>query len=364
MTKFTSSIKDIENKVLASERLEKDELSYLFKNVSLLNLAYLANISRQYKVNDTQPVSFVVDRNINYTNICSCQCKICAFYKEEKDNGAYVLTYEQIKKKIQELVNINGTQLLLQGGLNKSLPLEYYVNMLKCIRKDFPDISLHAFSPPEIAFISGQNNLSFMQTIKLLKDAGLSSIPGGGAEILVDEVRNQIAPNKINSRTWLDVMEQAHKLGLKSSATMMFGSVETPEHIIEHLLKIRTLQDKTGGFLAFIPWTFQPNNTKINPDRIISGQDYLKVLAISRLALDNFRNIQVSWPTQGVKVAQVALGFGANDFGGIMMEENVIASTGLKINSSVQKVVSAIKAIKRTPAQRDTHYNILRVYQE
>lgn len=360
MIQSNITIQSIYQKVQSGVRLEKEQLCFLLDYNDLLETGYLANLARQQQVNDKQPVTFVIDRNVNYTNICSCQCKICAFYKNEEDSGAYVLGYPEVKEKIEGLVSIQGTQLLLQGGLNRALSIDYYVNLISSIRKDFPALSIHAFSPPEIHFIAKQNGLSIAKILEILIDAGLSSIPGGGAEILVDEIRQQISPDKINSATWLSVMRQAHYAGLKTSATMMFGSVENSEQIVEHLLKIRQLQDETGGFVAFIPWSFQQNNTKVKANRIINGQEYLKVLAVSRLALDNFRNIQVSWPTQGIKVAQVALNFGANDFGGIMMEENVIASTGLKIQSSTEKVVSAIRATGRTPAQRDTQYNILK----
>ncbi|MGD9581021.1 MAG: cyclic dehypoxanthinyl futalosine synthase, partial [Vampirovibrionia bacterium] len=309
-----------------------------------------------------QPVTFVIDRNINYTNICSCECKFCAFYKKPGDNGGYVLSYDQLSKKIKDLVAIGGTQILLQGGLNPDLNLEFYTSMLKSIRVDFKDITIHAFSPPEIAYIAKNNGLSVEELLKIFKDAGLSSIPGGGAEILVDSIRSELSPNKINSSEWLNVMEKAHKSGLNTSATMMAGSIESEEDIIYHLISIRDLQDKTGGFIAFIPWSFQPNNTDIVPLKYFTGQDYLKLLSISRIVLDNFKNIQVSWPTQGLKIAQIALSFGANDFGGIMMEENVIASTGLVINSSINSVVKSIQSIGRKAAQRNTAYQILQTY--
>lgn len=350
------------NEVIGGRRLLRSEALDLFQNAGLLELGQVANILRQRMHPDTSPVTFVIDRNVNYTNVCSCQCNFCAFYKQPGECEAYVLTYPEIKKKVEELQAINGTQLLLQGGLNPRLGVDYFLEVLKNLRHDFPGLSIHAFSPPEIAFIAANNNLLARQVLECFKEAGLSSLPGGGAEILTDRVRKVISPNKISSDEWLNVMEEAHKLSIPSSATMMAGSIESVEDIIDHLLKLRALQDKTKGFIAFIPWSFQSNNTKVQPLKLFTGQDYLRLIAISRIVLDNFKNIQVSWPTQGIKIAQIALAFGANDFGGIMMEENVIASTGLKINSSVEKVVNAIRALKRKPAQRNTGYQILRDY--
>lgn len=361
-------LKDIEKnndtiqKVLANERLTRDECLSLFQNTDLLTLGFLANRLNEEKNPVDQPITFVIDRNINYTNICSCECKFCAFYKNHDDSDGYVLSYETLEQKIKELVNINGTQVLLQGGLNSQLPLSYFIDMLNDLRTKFPEVTIHGFSPPEIAFISKNNNLSIRELLIQLKQAGLSSIPGGGAEILVDSVRSELSPNKINSKTWLDIMKVAHSLDIKSSATMMAGSIESKENIIDHLLSLRTLQDQTNGFIAFIPWSFQSNNTLVAPLKYFTGQDYLRLVAISRIVLDNFKNIQVSWPTQGLKVAQIALNFGANDFGGIMMEENVIASTGLKIDSSVNKVVNAIQSIGRQAAQRNTRYRILNIF--
>ncbi|MEW5819088.1 MAG: cyclic dehypoxanthinyl futalosine synthase [Cyanobacteriota bacterium] len=351
-------------KVTNSRRLTGDEYLFIYENASLIELGNLANQIRKKIHPDSDPVTFVIDRNINYTNICSCQCKFCAFYKSPESKEGYVLDYNDIKSKINELISNNGTQVLLQGGLNPELALDYYINMLVSIKKDFPDITLHAFSPPEVSFIADKSAMKIEELLNILKNAGLNSIPGGGAEILNDSVRSLISPNKINSQTWLEVMEIAHSLNIPSSATMMAGSIEKQVDIIEHLIKIRDLQDKSQGFIAFIPWSFQCNNTKIITDKFFTGQDYLKLVAISRIILDNISNIQVSWPTQGIKIAQLALNFGANDFGGTMMEENVLASTGLKVKSSLKNIINAITAMKRVPAQRNTNYNIIRRFSE
>lgn len=346
-------------KILNGERLNESDYLSLYTNTSLLELGYIANLLRKKKHPDNSPITFVIDRNINYTNICVCKCKFCAFHKDPGDSEGYVLEYDAIKQKVSELIKYNGTQLLLQGGLNPDINFSYYINLLTNLRKDFPDLTIHAFSPPEIDFISKNNNISIEQLLTILQKAGLNSIPGGGAEILSDDIRYQLSPNKISSDRWLNIMEVAHKLNIKSTATMMAGSIETSENIISHLLKIRDLQDKTSGFTAFISWSFQYFKSDIIPKKIFTGQDYLRLVAISRIILDNIDNIQVSWPTQGIKVAQLGLNFGANDFGGTMLEENVISSTGLKINFSINEIIKAIQALNRRPAQRKTNYDLV-----
>lgn len=346
-------------KILNGERLNESDYLSLYTDTPLLQLGYLANLLRQKKYPDSSPITFVIDRNINYTNICVCKCKFCAFHKDSGDPDGYVLEYDEIKQKISELIKYKGTQLLLQGGLNPDINLDYYINLLINLRKDFPNLTIHAFSPPEIDFISQNNNINIEELLTTLKKAGLNSIPGGGAEILSDDIRYQLSPKKISSTRWLNIMEIAHNLNIKSTATLMAGSIETPEHIINHLLKIRDLQDRTNGFTAFISWSFQHFKTDVNPKKIFTGQDYLRLVAISRIVLDNIDNIQVSWPTQGIKVAQLGLNFGANDFGGTMLEENVISSTGLKINFSIDEIIKAIKAINRNPCQRTTSYELI-----
>ncbi|OGI17249.1 MAG: dehypoxanthine futalosine cyclase [Candidatus Melainabacteria bacterium RIFOXYA12_FULL_32_12] len=344
------------------KRIDEERCFELFEVDNLIELGMLADLKRQELHPNSEPVTFVVDRNINYTNICSCKCKFCAFYRNKEDG--YVLDYQTIKAKIDELVAVGGTQLLLQGGLNKDLPLEYYTNLISNIRRDFPALTIHAFSPPEISFIAKENNISPKELLQELVLYGLSSIPGGGAEILSDEIRTKISPNKISAREWLNIMETAHEIGLSTTATMVFGVGERPEHIIEHLLKIRDLQDKTGKFTAFIPWTFQPKNTELGSGDIYysSGYDYMKVLAISRIVLDNIPNIQASWVTQGLEVAQLSLSFGANDFGGTMLEENVVKSAGVEYKTTIDEIVKTIKRAGFTAAQRDTAYNIIKTY--
>jgi len=343
---------------ISGERLDIDgAVQLLTSKDSFLLLAQAANIIRK-KIHSDDVATFVIDRNINYTNVCKCRCKFCAFWKDEKDEDAYVLSKEQIFKKIEETVAAAGTAILMQGGLNPKLELDYYLDLIKSIKERY-DIHIHSFSPPEIAYIASKSGLDVEQVLKQLKDAGLDSIPGGGAEILVDRVRNIISPNKISSEEWLYVMECAHKLGMKTTATMMFGHVETYEERVLHMMKIRGLQDETGGFTAFIPWTFQPKNTELGGEEV-GSVEYLKMLALSRLVLDNIKNIQASWVTQGIKVAAVALSFGANDLGSTMLEENVVRAAGVVNKTSVDEMVYCIKNTGFKPAQRTPYYKIIR----
>ncbi len=328
----------------------KDIVS-LLENNNIIELGVMTDAKRREIHNDTDIVTYVVDRNVNYTNICTCKCSFCAFHRDKEAEDAYVLDYPTIKAKIEELINAGGTQLLLQGGLNPDLPLEYYTDLLKAIRADFSDLAIHAFSPPELDFIAKSNNLGIKELLQELVKSGLSSIPGGGAEILSDEVRQRLSPNKINSERWLNVMRTTHELGLKTTATMVFGFGESYEHIAEHLLKIRHLQEETGGFTAFIPWTAVPGNA--------TAHDYLKVLAVSRIILDNIPNIQVSWVTQGLSVAQVGLKFGANDFGGTMLEENVVRAAGCSNTTTVNEIRKCIERAGFKPKQRNTYYRII-----
>lgn len=326
-------------------------------------------------------VTFVVDRNINYTNVCINRCRFCAFYRDPDSPEAYLLNRETIFEKIEETVALGGTQILLQGGLHPDLDLDYYIDLLRSIKSRF-NINVHGFSPPEIHYLASRHDLTVKETLKLMREAGLDSIPGGGAEILSDRVRELLSPGKIKTAQWLKVMETAHLTGMRTTATMMFGSVEKAEDIIDHLDRVRSLQDKTGGFTAFIPWSFQPGNTELGIGGLGSGigirkkadprapvaepwaaataVDYLRVLALSRIYLDNIKNIQASWVTQGLKLAQVALRFGANDFGSTMIEENVVASTGVSYSVSKDEIINAVRSAGFRPAQRDTYYNILR----
>ncbi len=340
------------------KRLSPEEAFDLYENAPLHYLAYLAHIFRCRK-SDPNVVTYAVDRNINYTNICVCKCKFCAFYREDTDKDGYVISFDDLYKKIKELVEVGGTHILLQGSHHPSLDLGFYVEMLKFIKKNFPSIHIHGFSPPEIIHFSKLFKRPVEKILEILIEAGLDSIPGGGAEILVDDIRKKISPRKCSSEEWLMVMEIAHRMGLKTSATMMFGHVESLKDRIEHLKKLRDLQDKTGGFTAFIPWTFQPDKTSLSHLRKLTSSEYLRTLAISRLFLDNFDNIQVSWVTMGDKVAQLGLFFGANDFGSTMMEENVVAATGVRFKLSKEDIERLIIEAGFVPKQRRMDYSLV-----
>jgi len=349
----------IYDKIYSNKRISFNEALKLYYNCDLLTIAHLAD-SIKNKIHSKPVISFVVDRNINYTNICKSGCLFCAFYRNQDDKDAYIISKNDLKRKIHETIELGGTQILLQGGINPDLTINYYVELLNFIKTNF-NIHIHGFSPPEIAFISEKSSLSIKETIEILKKAGLDSIPGGGAEILVDEIRKKISPNKCSADIWLEVMKTAHESGIYTTATMMFGHIEKIENIIDHLIKIRDTQDQTGGFTAFIPWTFQPTNTKINV-KTKSSADYLKILALSRIVLDNFKNIQASWVTQGEKIAQLALSFGANDFGSTMIEENVVAAAGVSFRISKNEIIRLIKDAGYVAAQRDCYYNIITTF--
>jgi len=363
------------------KRITKSEGLELLKNSDLLELGQRADGIRE-KLHPEKTGTFIVDRNINYTNICINKCKFCAFWRDKKDKDSYILSEDELFKKVGETINLGGTQILIQGGLHPDFDIGYYINLLRSIKSRF-DINVHGFSPPEICYIADKSDLTINEALKILKSAGLDSIPGGGAEILSDRVREILSPRKIKSSSWLKVMEEAHRLGMRTTATMMFGSIEKPEDIIEHLDAIRNLQDRTGGFTAFIPWTFQPGNTELVKSEKLkvksleksakkseensqlqaaTAVEYLRVLALSRIYLDNVKNIQASWVTQGLKIAEVALRFGANDFGSTMIEENVVASAGVSYRVTMEDIIRAIKNAGFTPAQRDTYYNIIREF--
>ena len=337
------------------ERISFDEAVNLYKNTDILELGKMADDVRK-TLHPENIVSFVIDRNINYTNICTCKCKFCAFYKNEGEDGGYVISKEELAEKINETLSLGGSQVLLQGGLHPNYKIEFYEDMLKYM-KSFP-IWLHAFSPPEIHHIAKLSNLTIEETIKRLVKAGLDSIPGGGAEILDDEARKTVSPNKINSASWLGVMEEAHKQGLKTTATMMFRKTDSAEIIVGHFDKIRSLQDKTGGFTAFIPWPFQPGNSELD-DESVTALEYLRVLSLARIYLDNVPNIQVSWVTQGAKVAQIGLFFGGNDFGSVMIEENVVKAAGANFRLKTEEIKHIIKSAGFTPKIRNMQYDII-----
>ena len=346
-------------------RLSTKEAINLIKNEKLVNLGQMAYEKKQ-QLHPKKITTFIVDRNINYTNTCWVDCKFCAFYRHKKDEDAYLLSFEEIDKKIEELIEIGGTQILFQGGVHPSLKIDYYEKLVEHIHKKYPNITIHGFSAPEIDYIAKISKIPIKEVLIRLKEKGLSSIPGAGAEILSDRVRDIIAPKKISSDRWLEIHKTAHEIGMKTTATMMFGTVESIEEVVEHWEKIRRLQDETGGFRAFIMWSFQPYNTALMKEGIVthktSSNRYLRYLAVSRLFLDNFKNIQSSWVTQGSYIGQMALLYGANDLGSTMMEENVVRSAGAQNRMNQEEMIRLIKDVGEIPAKRNTAYEILEIY--
>jgi len=351
------NLKNIFKKVLDGERIGFDEADRLYKEADFHELGRLAHQVRLRK--HPEPiVTYVSDRNINYSNICVCGCKFCAFYRAPDQDGGYVHTFEEIGQKIQETLDLGGTQILMQGGHHPDLPLSWYEDMLRHIKANYT-VHVHAFSPPEIVFFSELEDISTAEVIERLRKAGLDSIPGGGAEILVDEVRSEVAPRKCPAGQWLGVMEEAHAQGLRTTATMMFGHLETPEQRLEHLFNVRDSQDRTGGFTAFIPWTFQPDFTALSQCRKLTSVEYLRTLALSRIVLDNVDNIQVSWVTMGPGIAQLGLHFGGNDFGSTMIEENVVKAAGVAFRLSREEIHRLVEDAGFTPRQRTMDYTLL-----
>ncbi len=348
------------------KRLSKEEALDLLKNADLKELGRMAS-ARKRELHPKGITTFVIDRNINYTNICWVDCKFCAFYRHEKDADAYVLTFDEIDIKIDELLEIGGTQILFQGGVHPKLKIEWYEDLVEHIHTKYPSITIHGFSSIELDYIAKVSRITIQEVLARLKAKGLASIPGAGAEILSDEVRDIIAPKKIDSEVWIDVHRQAHKLDIMSTATMMYGTIETDEDIIDHFDMVRKLQDETGGFRAFIMWSFQSDNTELLrqiPDmEKPSSNRYLRLLAVARLYLDNVQNIQSSWVTQGPYIGQMALRFGANDLGSTMMEENVVSSAGAAYTMAKDEMVHLIKDLGETPAVRDTAYKTLEVFE-
>ncbi|AJE04587.1 cyclic dehypoxanthinyl futalosine synthase [Geobacter pickeringii] len=342
------------------EPLTRGEALELLTNGDLLALGRVADGIRR-RMHPEELVTFVVDRNVNYTNVCDSKCRFCAFYRDLDAPDAYFLDEETIYAKIAELVERGGTQLLMQGGLHPQLGIEWFEALFRGIRGRFPRVQNHSLSPAEITQIAAISKLAIPEAIRRLREAGLDSIPGGGAEILVDSVRQAISPKKIGWEGWAAVMREAARQGMPTTATMMFGSTERPEDIVEHLFRVRELQAAGGSFTAFIPWTYQPGNTELG-GRSATGVEYLKVLALSRIVLDNIPNIQASWVTQGAAMAQVALFFGANDLGGTMLEENVVAAAGCTFRMSLEEMVELIRDAGFRAAQRTTLYEIIREF--
>ena len=353
------SLSSIKDSVASAERLSDEDFLFLHEQGDLFELGMLAETVRRRKHPDNI-VSYVVDRNINYTDICVSACKFCAFFKAPDDPAGYLLEKEELAQKIAETQELGGTQILLQGGLHPDLELEYYEEMVRFMKET--TIHVHGFSPPEIQHFAARANCSVREVLERLIAAGLDSIPGGGAEILSDRVRQAAAPRKCSSDEWLEVMKIAHSLGLRTTATMMFGHIETVEERLEHLRRLRDLQDETAGFTAFIPWPFQPDNTPLAESAAIektSGLEYLRMLALSRIYLDNFDNLQASWVTQGPKVAQLALFFGANDFGSTMIEENVVAAAGVSFRLSEKEIRRLVADAGFTPRKRLMDYTLV-----
>ena len=339
-----------------SSRLNEREAEELLLHGDPVELGRRADAERRKRFDDT--VTFIVDRNINYTNVCVNECRFCAFFRRKESRDAYLLTYDEILEKVRETVEAGGTQVMIQGGLYPDLGLEYYEKMLSLIKSKY-DITIHSFTATEIQHFARQAGISILDCLKRLQAAGLDSLPGGGAEILVDEIRRKVSPKKIMTDDWLHVMECAHSIGMESTATMVIGLGETMAQRVEHMEKIRRLQDRTGGFRAFITWTFQPGNTELGGEKT-SGWDYMRTLAMTRLYMDNVAHIQGSWVTQGERIGQLTLGFGADDLGSIMLEENVVRAAGTAYDMSIKKMADLIRGAGKKPAQRDTEYRIIR----
>jgi cyclic dehypoxanthinyl futalosine synthase len=354
---------EILRQCLDGKRLGLEEGAALY-SCDLLRLGSAAETLSRRRRPD-RLVTFVTDRNISYTNACVVDCGFCAFYRKPGDEGVTTLTHEEIFAKVRELAEMGGTQVMIQGGLNPELGLDYYLEMVRGIRERFPGILIHSFSAIEMDWLSKKTRKPLEEIFRLFREAGLNSLPGGGAEILVERVRRQISPKKLSSGRWLEVMRAAHRAGLKSTATMVFGHVETKEERIMHLIGIRELQDETGGFRAFIPWSLSPLGTpRMSDCEKAGGEDYLKTVAISRLMLDNIEHIQSGWLTEGLKLAQTALAFGCDDMGGTLIEDKVLEPTGIEVHTRREDLVRLIAEAGYLPAERDTNYRILKIYHD
>jgi cyclic dehypoxanthinyl futalosine synthase len=354
----TIMIDSILQRAIQGERISADDALVLLNSNELASIGSAADqVARRLHPESYR--TYNVDRNINYTNICTAVCDFCAFYRGPKSDEGYVLPRPVLLEKVKETAELGGNQILLQGGLHPKYTLDWYEEMLSDIKQAFPSINIHGFSPPELYHFTKVNKLPLQTVLERLKEAGLGSIPGGGAEILVDRVRSEITRGKVMSDDWLSVMRVWHEMGGRSSATMMFGHVETLAERIEHLQRVRDLQDETGGFTSFICWTFQPDHTELSHIRPAGAFEYLKTQAVSRLFLDNVRNIQSSWVTQGLKIGQLALTFGANDMGSLMIEENVVAEAGTVHFLTLDQIREAIEELGFEARQRDFFYNLV-----
>lgn len=361
------SLKKIYKKILELKDINLDEALILYNNSSTSELMFIANELRIIHKGKRKEVGWIIDRNVNITNICLAQCKFCNFCRPLKSNDSYITTIEEYKEKIDKMIALGGNQLLLQGGMHPKLGLDFYINLFQQLKAIYPTLKLHALSPTEIVHLSKKNNTTYKEVLKKLITAGLDSLPGAGAEILTDRVRKILSPAKCTTQQWLDVMHTAHELNLPTSATMMFGSIETKEERIEHLLKIRNLQSQkpqhTQGFITFVPWPFQSKGTKLlqlyPTIKKTSSIEYIRLIAISRIILNNIKNIQASWLTVGKETAQLALCSGANDLGSIMIEENVVSSAGAKHKMNAQDMEKTIDEAGFTPRRRNQKYEFV-----
>ena len=362
MPTISTRWKPILDRVENGERLNLEDATILMEEAPFQELGRVAALKRQQAV-PGDIATYVFDKNLNTTNVCKVDCKFCAFYTNPESKKAYTRSPQQILDLTKEAAAAGATQILIQGGLNPDIGIEYYEECLSLIR-DNVDIWIHSLSPTEIEFIAAEEHITIKECLQKLKNAGLQSLPGGGAEMLVDDIRKAISPKKTRSQAWLDLMEDAHSIGLKTTATMVYGFGETSAQRVEHFMKIRDLQDKTGGFTAFIPWSFSPNKTKLDCPRLMNGTDYLRIIAMSRLILDNIPHLQAGWVTEGPDVSQLALKFGADDYGGVLMTEEVVSATGLEYGVTEDQVINMIDEAGFVPAQRTTQYDLIRVYNE
>jgi cyclic dehypoxanthinyl futalosine synthase len=355
---LSSTVDAILRRAVEGERLSPEDGVSLMREADLLSLGRAADAVCK-RMHPEPYRTFNIDRNINYSNVCAAVCDFCAFYRKVGDTEAYVLDRDVLLQKVRETVELGGDQILMQGGLHPDLPLEWYEELLRDITTTFPTINVHGFSPPEIHFFHKKFRMPVIEVLRRLKDAGLGSLPGGGGEILVDRVRGEITRGKVMTDDWLNVHRAWHELGGVSTATMMFGHIETLEERIEHFERVRQLQDETGGLTAFISWTFQPEHTDMAHVQSVGAFEYLRVQAISRLYLDNVPNIQASWVTQGAKIGQLALFFGANDMGSLMIEENVVSAAGTVHHLSLDEIKRAIREAGYVPRQRNVRYELI-----
>ena len=358
MTLSTPTVDAIARKVSDGGRLDRAEALTLYVHAPTHLLGRLADDIRARR-HPSRIVTYIIDRNVNYTNVCVAKCNFCAFYRPVGSAEGYVLGFDEVFRKIDETISVGGEQLLLQGGHNPDLPLEWYEDLFRVVKAKYPAFRLHALSPPEILHVSRISQLPVAAVIDRLIDAGLDSIPGGGAEILVDRVRRELnCYSKASAEEWLDVMRAAHRAGLRTTVTMMYGTVERLDERIEHLMRVRDLQDETGGFTAFIAWSFQPPHTERGGDEA-TAVEYLRTLAVARIVLDNVDNLQASWVTQGGKVGQLSLSYGANDMGSVMIEENVVRAAGAVFCMDELEIVRSVENAGFVPKRRNMHYDVL-----